>query len=131
MKNRQKQPSRTLSSYEENVLLPILIKGLAAKKGKMNAVTNKEIVHAVRQHGVRINRQSVVVLISHIRKNDLIVGLMAAANGYYVGSSEQDLIDYEMRLKNRETELRKLRMNIKRQRSAAFMKREQRHAHIF
>ena len=132
MKNRLKvKRSRSLSNYEVNVLLPILMKGLEMKKGKENAVTNKQIVHSVRKHGVRINSFSVILLVNHIRTNDLMVGLMATSNGYYVSSSEQELIDYEMNLMCREVALRKVRMSMQRQRRSMFSQRLQRQAHIF
>ena len=121
MKNRLKEKrSRSLSNYEQNVLLPILMNGLEMKKGKENAVTNKQIVQSVRKHGVRINNFSVCLLVNHIRTNDLMVGLMATSNGYYVSSSEQELIDYEKNLMNREVALRKVRMSMQRQRQSMF-----------
>lgn len=48
MKNRlNSKKVRSLSNYEQNVLLPILMNGLEMKKGKMNAVTNKQIVQSL------------------------------------------------------------------------------------
>lgn len=129
MKNRMKRVTyRPLSNYEQNVLLPILMKGLGMKKGKLNAVTNKQIVHSVRKHGVRISSSSVSLLINHIRTNDLMVGLMATSYGYFVSNSEQELVDYEKSLMSREVALRKVRMSMQRQRKTMFAQMAEREA---
>ena len=109
-----------LSAYEQNVLLPILMKGLTLKIGKKNAVTNKQIVQSVRKYGLKINETSVIMLINHIRMNDLIAGLMASSLGYYITDSEQELMNYEVTLQKREVALRKVRMSIQRQRQSMF-----------
>lgn len=116
----KKESYRPLTIYEQNVLLPILIKGLEMKKGKMNAVTSIQIVMGMKKHGLNINNTSVNKLINYIRKNDLIVGLMGSALGYYIISSEQEFIDYEDNLMGREAALRRVRMCIKRQRRSLF-----------
>ena len=131
MKKESNVKTNTLSNYEQNVLLPILIKGLEMKKGKQNAVTNKQIVHSIRKHGLRINCTSVSMLINYIRTNDLMVGLMATSYGYYVSNNEQELKAYENGLLERETSLRKVRMSIKRQRSTLFAKNTLKQVHLF
>ena len=77
MKKELNVKTNTLSNYEQNVLLPILIKGLEMKKGKQNAVTNKQMVRGLQSFGLKIDVRRVCKLISYIRTNDLIVGLMA------------------------------------------------------
>lgn len=122
MKNRLKvKRSRSLSNYEVNVLLPILMKGLETKKGKENAVTNKQIVQSVRKHGLKINDRSFIMIINYIRMNDLIVGLVGSSTGYYISNNEQDFINYEDSLLGREVALRKVRMTMQRQRRAMFV----------
>ena len=116
----KKESYRPLTIYEQNVLIPILINGLEMKKGKTNAVTNSQIVMRLRSQGLRINHSSVDKIINYIRKNDLIVGLMGSALGYYIISSEQEFIDYEDNLMGREAALRRVRMCIKRQRRSLF-----------
>ena len=120
IKMKVKSRTRSLSKYELNVLLPILMKGLEMKKGKTNAVTSIQIVMGMKKHGLNINNTSVNKLINYIRKNDLIVGLMGSALGYYIISSEQEFIDYEDNLMGREAALRRVRMCIKRQRRSLF-----------
>ncbi len=129
MKKRLKK--RLLSNYELNVLLPILMKGLEMKKGKPNAVTSNEIIKALRKNGLKINGRSVWMLINHIRNNDLIVGLIATSSGYYITSNEQEFADYENSLLGREAALRKVRMNIKRQRKTMFATTQQTQTQLF
>ena len=120
MKNELKKQTRTLSNYEQNVLLPILLKGLETKKGKKNAVTNKQIVQGLQSQGLKIKDTDVRLLINHIRTNDLIEGLMATSAGYFTTNSVQELVGYEDSLLGREKAIRKVRMSIKRQRRAMF-----------
>ena len=124
MKNELRKESRALSSYELNVLLPILIKGLEMKKGRTNAVTKNQIMLSIKKHGLKINHSGLSKLIKHIRVNDLIVGLMASPDGYFITNNEQELIKYEDSLMGREAALRKLRMSIKRQRTALFLQKQ-------
>ena len=120
MKNKLRKRTRTLSNYELNVLLPILMKGLETKKGKDNAVSGWEIIEGLRSHGLKINNMNMNMLINYIRTNDLIEGLMGTSAGYYTSNSEQELIAYEDTLMSREASIRKVRMSIKRQRRAMF-----------
>lgn len=131
MRNNVRKENRQLSNYEQNVLLPILIKGLKSKRGKENAVSKNQIMRGLKNHGLKINGTSVTDLVRYIRINDLIVGLMASTNGYYVGSSNQDLVRYEQRLKRHEAALRKVRMCIKRQRELAADKQLVEHSQLF
>ena len=116
----KKKVRRLLSNYEQNVLLPILMKGLEMKKGKTNAVTSEQIVESLRKHGVRISKTTLYSLINYIRTNDLVMGLMGTNYGYYITNSEQEYIKYEDTLLGREAELRKVRLSIQRQRRAIF-----------
>ena len=111
---------RPITIYEQNVLLPILIKGLEMKKGKMNAVTSIQIIMGMKKHGLNINNTSVNKLINYIRTNDLIDGLMATSLGYFITNSENELINYEATLLCREMALRKVRMSMQRQRRSMF-----------
>ena len=120
MKKRSREVTKRLSVYEQNVLLPILIKGLKMKKGKMNAVANKEIVQGLRDHGVKVTEREVYRLINHIRTNDLVVGLVTSSTGYYITNSERDFIMYEGSLQIREAALKEVRMSIQRQRRKLF-----------
>ena len=131
MNKKMKKETCPLSNYDLNVLLPILIKGLEMKKEKTNAVTANQIVCGLQCNGLKINKKHVFRLISYIRQNDLVVGLMASSVGYYITNSEQELIKYEERLMKREAALKKVRMTMKRQRAAMFNKERHKQTQLF
>ena len=131
MRRELKKETCRLSVYEQNVLLPILIKGLEIKKGKQNAVTNKQIVQSLRGHGLKINQRSVCRLINNIRMNDLVEGLMASPKGYYISEDEREFMDYEVSLLGREMAIRRVRMSIQRQRKTMFSKCSQKQRYLF
>ncbi len=131
LKKESEKRTRRINNYDHNVLLPILMKGLEMKKGKMNAVTNKQIVYGLRSQGLKIRDTDVRMLINHIRTNDLIVGLMATSAGYYITNNEQDFMDYEQSLLGREKEIRKVRMSIQRQRRTMFSQFSPRQTQLF
>ena len=132
MKNRMKEKTcRTLTTYDQNVLLPILMKGLEMKKGKENAVTGKGIVYALKNAGLRIDERHVCRLINHIRTNDLVAGLMASNKGYYTTKNEQELIDYEKILWRREAALKDVRMSMQRQRKTMFVPVREKQTQLF
>ena len=120
MKKELKKQTRPLTNYDHNVLLPILIKGLELKKGKMNAVTSRLIVEGLSSQGLKINDRDVRRIISHIRMNDLVAGLITSSAGYYITNSEQDFMKYEDTLLAREKAIKKVRMSIQRQRRTMF-----------
>ena len=124
MKKELKKETRPLTSYDHNVLLPIVLKGLETKKGKINAVTSKQILRGLQSQGLKIQERDVFMLINYIRTNDLVVGLMSTNSGYYITNSEQDFMKYEGRLLGREKEIRKVRLSIIRQRQKLFAKRQ-------
>lgn len=131
MKKKATKQKRSLSTYERNVLLPVLMNGLEAKKGLASAVTAREITEKLKKHGLKINERHVCRIINHIRTNDLVVGLVGGANGYYVAINKRDLVKYEKRLKSYEDSLRKVRMSIKRQRDAMFATTSLKQVHLF
>lgn len=120
MKSKLKKSTYSLTDYDLNVLLPLLIKGLEQKKEKTNAVTANQIVWGLQRNGLKITKRHVFRLIGYIRMNDLVVGLMASSVGYYITNNEQELIKYEKRLMSREANLRNMRMSMKRQRATMF-----------
>ena len=120
-----------LSIYEQNVLLPILMKGLEVKKGKVNAVTRKQILTGIKSQNVKINRSHVERIINHIRMNDLIEGLVGSTTGYYITSTEQELMDYEVSLQKREASLKKVRLIMQRQRRSMFSQEPEKQTQLF
>lgn len=110
--DRETQP---LTEYELGVLLPLLIEGLQTKLGRENAVTNKHIVNALKG-AYKLNEARVRKIINHIRTNDLVPGLIATSEGYFIATTETELLEYEESLKGREDAIREVRLSIARQR---------------
>ena len=105
-----------LNDYELRVLLPVILAGLKDKQGKRNAVTNGYIIGRLKQQDYRIDAPRLRKVINHIRTNDLIPGLIATSEGYFLAEDEQELMDYEDSLRGREEAIKAVRLAIARQR---------------
>lgn len=116
--------TQPLTEYEETTLLPVFVRGLVTKVGKENSITNKQIVAALKPNYI-VNDARVRKLINHIRINGLVQGLIATSDGYYIATSEQELIEYEQSLLGREAAIRAVRLSISKQRNAIFHKTTQ------
>ncbi len=104
-----------LTDYELGVLLPVLVRGLIPKKGHNRAVKNGDIVRALRPN-YKITEARVRKIINHIRTHDLVPGLIATSDGYFIAETEAELIEYEESLKGRENAICEVRRSIARQR---------------
>ena len=105
-----------LTEYEENVLLPLVLRGLKTKIGKENAVTNRTIVQRLNIAGYKADGPRIRKIINHIRTADLLPGLIATSAGYFLATSEAELLDYEESLIGREDAIKQVRLAIARQR---------------
>lgn len=105
-----------LTEYEENVLLPLVLRGLKTKIGKENAVTNRTIVQRLNIAGYTVTEPRIRKLINHIRMTDLLPGLIATSGGYFLATSEAELLDYEQSLIGCEDAIKQVRLAIARQR---------------
>lgn len=47
------QQTQPLSQYEQEILVPIVVRGLQTKVGKANSITNKEIVLPSKKRAIR------------------------------------------------------------------------------
>lgn len=110
-----------LTGYETWVLLPQLISGLKTKQGRRSAVTNRYIVSRLKG-SFKISEARVRKIINHIRTNDLIPGLIATSDGYFIAEAESELLEYEESLKGREDAIREVRQSIARQRRILYGK---------
>lgn len=115
-----------LNDYELRVLLPVILAGLKDKQGKRNAVTNGYIIGRLKQQGYRIDAARLRKVINHIRTNDLIPGLIATSEGYFLAEDEQELMDYEDSLRGREEAIKTVRLAIARQRRMLYTEAQQR-----
>lgn len=105
-----------LTEYEESVILPIVLRGLKNKVGKANAVTNRTIVQRLNIAGHTTTEPRIRKIINHIRMTDLLPGLIATSGGYFLATSEAELLDYEQSLLGREDAIKQVRLAIARQR---------------
>lgn len=105
-----------LTEYEESVILPIVLRGLRNKVGKANAVTNRTIVQRLNIAGHTTTEHRIRKIINHIRMTDLLPGLIATSGGYFLATSESELLDYEQSLLGREDAIKQVRLAIARQR---------------
>lgn len=105
-----------LTEYEESVILPIVLRGLRNKVGKANAVTNRTIVQRLNIAGHTTTEPRIRKIINHIRMTDLLPGLIATSGGYFLATSEAELLDYEQSLLGREDAIKQVRLAIASQR---------------
>ena len=99
------EETQPLTEYERKVILPIILEGLKTKIGKANAVTNKYIISRLRD-GYKIDAARLRKIINHIRTNDLLPGLIATSEGYFLATTESELLEY---IFHRESNFRFLR----------------------
>lgn len=105
-----------LTEYEEKTLLPVILRGLKTKIGKTNAVTNRTIVQRLNVAGFRTTEPRIRKIINHIRMTDQLPGLIATSGGYFLATTEAELMDYEQSLIGREDAIKQVRLAIARQR---------------
>ena len=113
-----------LNDYEENTLMPVIIRGLQKRIGKNNAITNAEMCRKLNNHfylnspsykkitGARIRK-----IINHIRINDAISCLVSTSKGYYVSKDRKELNTYIESLNKRATAILAVARAIDRQRN--------------
>jgi hypothetical protein len=109
------QQTEILNEYEQNELLPVVILGLTYKVGKENAVTNSHICRCLKKQGYLIDGARLRKIINHIRVKNLVIGLMATSNGYYIAESKNELVDYISSLKGRENAIKAVRVAMENQ----------------
>ncbi len=115
------EQTEPLNEYEQDTLLPIIIRGLRARIGKESAVINRYIVSQLKPT-YNVSEARVRKIINHIRTADLIPGLIATSDGYFIAETEQELRDYEESLLGRELAIRQVRESIARQRREIYEK---------
>lgn len=107
--------TQLLTEYELKNVLPVILDGLKTKIGKANAVTNKFIISRLRG-SYKVDAARIRKVINYIRTNDLLPGLIATSEGYFLATTEGELLEYEESLKGREEAIKAVRLSIARQR---------------
>lgn len=117
MLNGFDQQTEPLTDYERNVLLPIIAKGLSMHVGAKRAVSNKEIVSAMRNAGYELSEARLRKIINNIRCCGYVKCLVATSKGYHVATSPDELSDYINSLKGREQAISAVRAYMEQQHS--------------
>lgn len=97
--------TKDLNDYEKYTLVPVLLRGLSSKLGKEKAVTANKIVQSLKGH-FKLNDVRVRKIVNHIRKCNLLPGLVASSKGYYLSQDPVDLIRYAKSVQGRINEER-------------------------
>lgn len=92
-----------LTEYEEQTLLPIMVKCLNRHRGKEQAISNRKMVEGLESFGYNVGGSARIrKLINHIRVNGLVECLMATSNGYYITEDPLEMKRYIESLQGRE-----------------------------
>lgn len=86
----------------EKELLPFFVEGLKVRVGKEKAITNKAMRAILNAKDIVIADSRVRKIINHIRRHDLVPGLIATSKGYYVSINKDEVIMYIKCLLSRE-----------------------------
>ena len=91
-----------LTTYEKDMLVPILVEGLRRRVGGKYAIRNKEICRVLTEKGYQgISEPRIRKCINYIRVNGLVPHLVANRCGYYVATSVEEVERYAQSLEER------------------------------
>lgn len=105
-----------LTEYEEQTLLPIMVKCLNKHRGKERAISNRKMMEGLENSGYVVGGSARIrKLINHIRVNGLVECLMATSNGYYITDDPWEMKRYIESLQGREDAICAVRKAMKEQ----------------
>jgi len=91
-----------LNDYERDVLLPVIVRGLQTKLGRKKAITNAQMVVALKNAGYHsVNQPRIRKIINFIRIQGLITNLIASNNGYWIETNIDERRKYVQGVKDR------------------------------
>lgn len=94
------EETNPLTSVEVS-MIPLFVKGLSNKIGEGRAITNAEMVTALKSHGLEIYPARVRKIINHIRTQKLVKNLIATSKGYYIEVDQNKIKNYVESLRQR------------------------------
>jgi carbamoylphosphate synthase small subunit len=106
--------TQDLNEYEEQKLLPLFVSSLARRRGKSNAITNKQIVQILKDRSIIVSDVLVRKIISHIRTNCMVEGLLASSSGYWVSEDPREIEKYQDSLKGRISRMKNIDAKMER-----------------
>ena len=112
----------TLTTYERDMLVPILTEGLKKRVGTKNAVRNREICRRLIEAGYpNVSEPRVRKCINYIRMNGMVPHLVANCRGYYVATSIEEVERYIGSLDERAKSIWAIRAALKDQLTGKLM----------
>lgn len=104
-----------LSQKEKEVYVPWFITGLGTKVGKEKKITGPQMIEGINnRYKIKLGETQVRKIIAYIRENDLLPGLIASQNGYWISKDKQEIQDYIESLEAREAGFRSARLSMER-----------------
>lgn len=92
----------TIELNEEEIAIAYKVaSAFSLRKGKEKAITNAEIVKAMRGKGYKVNDTRIRKIIQYIRVNYLVKNLVASSKGYYVETNDKEIAKYKQSLRER------------------------------
>lgn len=82
-----------LNDYERDTLLPVIRSGLSTKIGAAKVISSTTIIRKMRDAGYKLTDARLRKIISHIRTNNLIYGLVSTGKGYFVATKASEIDD--------------------------------------
>lgn len=98
-----------LTDDERKMVIPMLIRGLQTKTGKVKAITNKKMVAALKEHGVKTSGPRIRKMIHAIRCEGIIPNLVSTSTGYYITKDIKEMNTYIQSLNERLQQIKNLR----------------------
>lgn len=111
------EQTQPLTQYEEEILLPVMVKCLKRHKGEKRVITNKQMCEALEANGYKAGAARIRKVINHIRINGLVEFLVANSKGYFVATSKDEVKSHISSLMGREQAINAVRRALEKQMS--------------
>lgn len=82
-----------LSAHEEEIIYPLVV-GILSHRAKEKVFSNTKIRKILLEFGEEITDAQIRKIVFHIRRNNDITLLLANAEGYFIGSSIEEVNDW-------------------------------------
>jgi len=90
-----------LLDYEIKTVLPRILSGFHSIAKTGDVITNKKIVAKLQAQGMDVSEARIRKIINHIRTHDLVIGLCASSDGYWVERDPRKFLKYIHSVKDR------------------------------
>lgn len=92
-------------TQKEKELLSGFVNSFKKKIGKENAIKSAEIVAIYQQMNIPMSGARVRKMVNYIRRNRLVINLIATSKGYYIENDSKKLDEYIESLRQRSREI--------------------------